>query len=577
MLPRLSLALVAGLVLSGSVVLDELAPPVAAGSGGLFAHRVIAVHHEPDLEGDPLLLVVAAPTWGDAEGRLWTVEMPADEGWELTDGEILVDGTEANQRLGRSLAAGDFNDDGLTDLVVGGYGGISAGRLFVMWGKASGWHDPLLFRSSTAWRVDGASLSVADLDGDGVDDLVAGTTEYPDFRSHLLLYYGDSGLGPTHMDPWTADPDAVFHDHEELGGTVEAGVDWNCDGHPDLASSGPDGSMWVIFNPTDAGPVAWKGGDHDVGAMLASERIELPGLHSSTASVHWLGEVTDDECTDVLVVTETLQGGRGEVLVIEGRSTDDWQLLGDAPPISDVARFRRRGAFPFERLGASAAPVWWSQPLDPNGESIRKPDLLLGAPLGVAANLQGDVPGRVLLVPAGPLWDEADWAVPEDGPGVEPEDQPSLHSLAWPVLETLGDEAGLGTALLPIEDLFDADAAPEVLAVAPGWRLDEDEPEVNGAVFLVQSEQLGDSDGDGTLHVFDCDDEDASFHPGQGDCDDLDPRRHPGAPPLSADLDTDCDGEPDWPGGWTCDLAPASASGLTVLALAALAPRRRRR
>ena len=106
-------------------------------------------------------------------------------------------------RLGTSLASADFNNDGHRDLVVGAAG---TGRVYVINGAAglSGTLD--LSNPATPPNVTiagfrrGDVIAAADVTGDGIPDLLAGSAD----RNMALLYIGRPSGG------LPATPDATF-------------------------------------------------------------------------------------------------------------------------------------------------------------------------------------------------------------------------------------------------------------------------------------------------------------------------------------------------------------------------------
>ncbi|MFI0430929.1 beta strand repeat-containing protein, partial [Mariniflexile sp. HMF6888] len=94
-----------------------------------------------------------------------------------------------------SSAGGDFNNDGIDDLIVGKYGSIA-----IVYGKDTPWSatlNPFLLSSSEAFvinRSDYSDYSVSDLgdiNGDGITDVITGKKE-------KLYYDSSSSLDPGH-------------------------------------------------------------------------------------------------------------------------------------------------------------------------------------------------------------------------------------------------------------------------------------------------------------------------------------------------------------------------------------------
>src|SRR5688572_22556458 len=106
-------------------------------------------------------------------------------------GGFVINGQSAGDRSGKRVAsAGDFNGDGLDDLIVGAYrsdpnGLGDAGRSYVIFGRSEG--DPAALSDVAAGTGgfvinghcadDGSGYSVAgagDVNGDGIADLIVG-------------------------------------------------------------------------------------------------------------------------------------------------------------------------------------------------------------------------------------------------------------------------------------------------------------------------------------------------------------------------------------------------------------------
>lgn len=135
-----------------------------------------------------------------------------------------ITGAAANDRSGLAVGGGgDVNADGFDDIVVGSYladpaSGADAGSVYVVYGAASRSSSSLNLATLTAthgFRLDGAKAGdhagrsvgiVGDVDGDGIDDIVAG--------ADLADPDGRDGAGSAHL---------VFGDTFTAGGETQVG------------------------------------------------------------------------------------------------------------------------------------------------------------------------------------------------------------------------------------------------------------------------------------------------------------------------------------------------------------------
>jgi hypothetical protein len=191
---------------------------------------------------------------------------------------------------GIQAAAGDVNGDGFVDLVVAaGKGGGPAIQVFDLF---TGHLLQQYFAYDPAFRG-GISLAVADVDGDGADDIITGTlTGVPEVRE----FSGRTGAKIADFLAYPAD---------FTGGIRVAAGDVDGDGQADVAvATGPGAPGQVILFKnhthnqlwyTAVGPASYKGGiqlalgdiDHDGKAELVTtfENGPLPVLNIFKANV----------------------------------------------------------------------------------------------------------------------------------------------------------------------------------------------------------------------------------------------------------------------------------------------------
>ena len=221
---------------------------------------------------------------------------------------------------GLSVASGDFNQDGITDLAVLSQGdGVSPSTVKVLLGKGDGTFTPMA--ASPTVGVEPLSIAVADLNGDGIPDLAV-----PDANGYynnvtVLLGNGDGTFTAT-ASPTTG----------KCPRSIVVG-DFNGDGIPDLATgnSNPgviagtvtlllgngDGTFTAMASSaTGDQPYAIAAGEFDGDGIsdLAIANFNIPG------SVTVL--VTETQTATATVTGITLPVATGTHLVVAKYSGD---------------------------------------------------------------------------------------------------------------------------------------------------------------------------------------------------------------------------------------------------------------
>ena len=189
-------------------------------------------------------------------GSVFGLVSTGNELWHQ-DIATIQDTADDYDYFGRSLASGDFDNDGYDDLAIGVYGedvsGISgAGAAHVLYGSSGGlsdsgdqfWHqvNGAVVGTANASEGFGYSLAAGDFDGDDHDDLAIGVwgddVGDENMAGGVNVIYGTpSGLLANDDQLWHQDVAGVVgiaEDYDRFGNALATG-DFDNDGRDDLA------------------------------------------------------------------------------------------------------------------------------------------------------------------------------------------------------------------------------------------------------------------------------------------------------------------------------------------------------
>ncbi len=311
----------------------------------------------------------------------------------------------AGDLCGTSVAAGDVNGDGLADVVAGcpsdDVSGTDNGSavVYLRNGSNNGFLAGVVLAGPVAAAECGSSLAIADINGDGVGDVVVGCDKGDTGGTnagHALVFVSNGG-SPVSFAAAVTLVDATPAANEECGRSVAAG-DVDGDGRADVV-------MGCRFD---------NGAASTAGVALAFRSVVgSPVAFAAPVQLSDPAAAAGDQCGAGVAVGDANGDGRGDVAI--GCPGDD----GGGADSGNVVTFRSTGGAPL----TFAAAVVVSDPAAAAGDqcgaatatgdldSDENVDLLVGCPgdstsasgaglgLVVRSTLTGWDPGQTIALP----------------------------------------------------------------------------------------------------------------------------------------------------------------------------------
>lgn len=307
---------------------------------------------------------------------------------DSTNGLVITE-TRADNRVGIGVSrAGDFNGDGIDDLIVGAEYGRYQGAAYVIYGSTTARTDPIdvsrltpsegfqIIGSGDFSSVGRAMDAAGDVNGDGFDDIIIGSPR--NFEGAIVgeayILFGTDQNFATPLDLANFDADDGiklngFDTGDLFGSRVSGAGDLNEDGFDDvivgapLATDDRNGAAFVFFGSTGgggaAGPVGGTGSvffdDVDLSDIHAVSDDAVPGdidftfalLTDSTGGLtgeaQWTSEI-DQGVFDALAEGETASLSVNVTIEDAFGGSDtatidiDYVGINDAPTAEDATR-----------------------------------------------------------------------------------------------------------------------------------------------------------------------------------------------------------------------------------------------
>ncbi|PZD73390.1 Leukotoxin [Acaryochloris thomasi RCC1774] len=259
---------------------------------------------------------------------------------------FIISGINTNDQTGFSVsAAGDFNGDGIGDLIIGAPAANaqnSLGKSYVVFGQSTGFNASLdlatldgsngfVLNGVEAGDYSGFAVSSADVNGDGFDDVIIGSSgpyfNAPGAKTHVV--FGQAGPFSANVDLSDLDGSNGFLFNGNVvanfpGTSVRGAGDINGDGLEDViigASGANDdvGESYVIFGQTEAFSASFGVSD-----LNGSNGFVINGTTTRGNfgwSVSGAGDVNGDGFDDLIIgAISGGRGGRGRSHIVFGQA-----------------------------------------------------------------------------------------------------------------------------------------------------------------------------------------------------------------------------------------------------------------
>ena len=344
-----------------------------------------------DVNGDGFDDVLVGAWQADLVGQAFLFLGPLTGNLTEADAAASFTGVIFSEELGESVAAGDLNDDGVPDLILGAprppVNGEDPGSVYVFFGPVTGDFSATEADVIVGGQRDndefGTSVAAGDVDGDGADDLIVGARQLfqldSDGRAYVFSGPLKGRIAAHSADAILVGEDSDPVDDDLFGSAVAVVGDTNGDDIDDVLVGAPtnyaagsrSGRAYLFYGPL-AGQIQAASADR----IFDGSAFDLLGTTVASA-----GDANGDGLADLLTGAPRFSGTHrvGYASVFFGEGTPATRLLVTVTPVDPPIVIPPEGGsvrFSVEILNRSSAAVdfdLWTELERPGGVRTRSP------------------------------------------------------------------------------------------------------------------------------------------------------------------------------------------------------------
>jgi hypothetical protein len=269
-------------------------------------------------------------------------------GVNVSDADVILTPHSMGQMLGSSIVGGDVNNDGLDDIIIGAPMNsdrdLWTGALYIIFGRTEGWSAEMDVTevANVTYYGEGQAhgggyriASGADVNGDGIDDIVSSSIAAPswNFTGWVYLIAGREEGWPEEDDLSNATARWKGADFNDWAGCdLDIKGDFTGDGLADILigarnADDENGRVYVIpgrmsgwkmdWNLTDDYSISFTGGNQ-------------PPLNHAGLNVRYIGDQNRDMKDDIMIQSGEIMsdewGGRMSVINTKGNWAKDQSI-----------------------------------------------------------------------------------------------------------------------------------------------------------------------------------------------------------------------------------------------------------